>query len=58
MSDRAPYYDDCRRKRNVAEYDVAGGVSDTEATALLCEAERLVGGVRDWVRRERPDLMQ
>ncbi len=58
VSDRAPYYDDCRRKRNVAEYDVAGGVSDTEATALLCEAERLVGGVRDWVRRERPDLMQ
>src|SRR5712692_9001037 len=31
VSDRAPYYDDCRRKRNVAEYDVAGGVSDTEA---------------------------
>ncbi len=58
VSDRAPYYDDCRRKRNVAEYDVAGGVSDTEATALLREAERLVGAVRDWVRRERPDLMQ
>ncbi len=57
-SDRAPYYDDCRRKPNGAEYDVAGGVSDTEAAALLREAERLVGGVRDWVRRERPDLMQ
>jgi hypothetical protein len=26
VSDRARSYDDCRRKRNVAEYDVAGGV--------------------------------
>ena len=58
VSDRAPYYDDCRRKRNLAEYDVAGGASDAEAAALLREAEQLVGAVRDWVRRERPDRMQ
>ena len=61
VSDRAPYYDDCRRKRNVAEYaeyDVAGCVSDAEATALLREADRQVGVVRDWVRHERPDRMQ
>jgi hypothetical protein len=28
VSDRARYYDDCRRKRNIVEYDVAGGVSE------------------------------
>lgn len=57
VSDRARYYDDCRRKRNVAEYDVAGGVSDTEATEFLREAERMAGAVRDWLGRERPELM-
>lgn len=50
------YYDDCRRKRNMTEYDVAGGVSDREATELLDEAERLAGAVRDWIRREHPEL--
>ncbi len=43
----ARYYDDCRRKPNVAEYDIAGGVSDAEAAELLREAERLVNVVRD-----------
>jgi hypothetical protein len=58
VSDRARYYDDCRRKRNIAEYDVAGGVSDTEAAELLREAERLAGAVREWLARERPELMR
>jgi hypothetical protein len=57
VSDRARYYDDCRRKRNVVEYDVAGGVSDTEAAELLSEAERLAAAIRDWLRRERSELM-
>ncbi len=58
LSDGARYYDDCRRKRNIAEYDVAGRVSDTEATESLCEAERLAGDVHDWLRREHADLMR
>jgi hypothetical protein len=29
------YFDSCRIKRNICEYDLAGGVSDTEAEALL-----------------------
>jgi hypothetical protein len=57
VSDRARYYDDCRRKRNIVEYDAAGGVSDTEAAELLREAERLADAVQDWLARERPDLM-
>jgi hypothetical protein len=57
VCDRARYYDDCRRKRNVAEYDIAGRVSDTEAAELLREAERLAGAVRDWLRRERAELV-
>lgn len=58
VSDRARYYDDCRRKRNIAEYDVAGVVSDTEAAELLREAERLAGAVREWFARERPEFMR
>ncbi len=57
VSDRARYSDDYRRKRNIVEYDAAGGVSDTEAAELLREAERLADAVQDWLARERPDLM-
>jgi hypothetical protein len=57
VSDRARYDDDCRRKRNVVQYDVAGGASDTEAAELLSEAQRLAAAVRDWLRREHSKLM-
>src|SRR5579863_284478 len=29
------YFDGCRMKRNSCEYDIAGGVSDTDAEGLL-----------------------
>jgi len=58
VSDRARYYDDCRRKRNLVEYDAAGGVSDTEAAELLREAGRLAGAVQEWLARECPELIR
>lgn len=57
LSDRARYYDACRRKRNVAEYEMAGRVSEKEADELLREAQRLAVAVREWLKREHPDLI-
>ena len=57
LSKQAAYYDACRRKRNVAEYEMAGNVSSKEANDLLQEAERLARAVREWLRKEHHDLV-
>jgi len=57
LSERANYYDDCRRKRNTLEYDSAGDVSDTEARELVDEATRFVTAVREWMRHTHSDLL-
>lgn len=49
LSDRARYYDSCRRKRSTLEYDSAGDVSDTEAKDLAKEAVRFAAAVRKWL---------
>jgi hypothetical protein len=43
VSDRARYYDACRRKRAKLEYDSAGDVSNAEAQDLATEAARFAG---------------
>jgi uncharacterized protein (UPF0332 family) len=40
FGDLADYFDDCRRKRNRADYVGVGYVSDTEAKYLLAEARK------------------
>lgn len=57
LSDRAHYYDDCRRKRNKLEYDSAGDVSNAEAQDLVNEAIRFAGAVREWLRTTHPELL-
>ena len=57
LSKQAAYYDACRRKRNVAEYEMAGNVSSKEAQDLLQEAERLSEAAREWLAREHADLV-
>ena len=56
LSKQSAYYDACRRKRNVAEYEMAGNVSTGEAQDLLQEAERLAKAVREWLSEEHDDL--
>jgi hypothetical protein len=48
--------DQTRRKRNVAEYERAGMVSDHEVVAVCALARRLRTDIEDWIRRTRPDL--
>ncbi|RYD43473.1 MAG: hypothetical protein EOP85_10115 [Verrucomicrobiaceae bacterium] len=54
--DDADYLDACRAKRNTAEYDAAGTVSQTEAVELRAFVQDLRSDTLDWLRRKHPEL--
>ena len=51
------YFDGCRTKRNVSEYDYAGGVSATDADSLLKEVQQFSVRVAAWVKTRHPSLV-
>jgi len=53
----ADYFDQCRGKRNVADYDRAGDIAETEARELLAEAKKFRGVVLAWLRDKHPTLV-
>ena len=53
----ADYLDTCRVKRNQAEYDRVGDVSDREAEELIAFVQELKIRVRDWLYAEYQELM-
>jgi uncharacterized protein (UPF0332 family) len=53
MKEDAQYLDACRKKRNIAEYDQIGTVSETEAEELLKFAKMLRKKVIDWLKTNR-----
>lgn len=57
VSDRARYYDACRRKRSTLEYDSAGDVSNAEAEELRKEAVRFATAVRGWLEAHHQELL-
>ncbi len=54
--ERADYLDACRQKRNVADYDCAGMVSEAETAELTEEALLFRDDVRHWLRKRHPEL--
>ena len=56
--DDADYLDACRAKRNTAEYDVAGTVSQSEADELRGFAMSLKADVMSWLKTDHPHLGQ
>jgi hypothetical protein len=56
VSDLADYFDDCRRKRNQADYIGVGYISDTEARYLLEEA-KVHGICWAWTQNRHPALL-
>jgi len=54
--DRVDYLDSCRQKRNVAAYDRAGLVSESEVSELLHEVRGFRSAVVAWLRRGHPEL--
>ncbi len=53
---RADYFDMCRTKRNITDYDRAGEISEHEADVLLREVKNFRQGVGDWLRQHYPKL--
>lgn len=52
----ADYLERCRRKRNELSYDMAGVVTDTEASEILSQAQTLQATVEQWISRDYPHL--
>ena len=56
-SNDADYLDTCRAKRNTAEYDTAGTVSQSEANELRDFTRELRADVIAWLRFHHPSLI-
>lgn len=50
----ADYFDTCRRKRNLIDYDASEVVTDTEAEELLEKAEEFQEMVEEWIGKHHP----
>lgn len=50
----ADYFDTCRRKRNLIDYDASEVVTDTEAEELLEKAEEFQEMVEEWIVKHHP----
>lgn len=54
---RADYFDTCRRKRNIADYDASDEISSAEVQELYAEATRFQADVLDWFRENHKNMM-
>lgn len=50
----ADYFDSCRSKRNITDYDRAGEISETEVKELIDETLKFKAFVIDWVKKNYP----
>jgi uncharacterized protein (UPF0332 family) len=50
------YFDRCRRKRNVIDYDDAFVASETEAKEILTKAREFVEVVEQWITKNQAPL--
>lgn len=50
----AVYFDTCRRKRNLIEYDLANGITETEARELVEKAHEFHQLVEAWIAQHHP----
>ena len=51
------YFDSCRSKRNITDYDYSGGISEKEALELIGEAEKFLKLVLDYLKNNFPHLL-
>ncbi len=49
------YFDSCRVKRNILDYDRAGEISENEVEELIEEARKFGEMVKEWVKRNFPN---
>jgi hypothetical protein len=54
----AQYLDDCRKKRNIVEYDYVGGTSESDAEELIVFVKEFKNDVIAWIEKRHPELTQ
>jgi hypothetical protein len=54
--DAADYLETCRRKRNIAEYDRVGVVTEQDASELAAFCKELRQEVLAWLNKNHPEL--
>jgi len=52
----AEYLSDCRKKRNIVEYEYVGGASDSDADELIEFVKDLRDKVMNWLKKNHPEL--
>ncbi len=55
--DDAQYLDACRTKRNIVEYDYAGGVTDADANELISFVSEFKEEILGWLEENHHDLL-
>jgi hypothetical protein len=53
----AEYLEACRKKRNIVEYDYAGGATDADADELISFVKDLREEIQTWLTEHHPDLI-
>jgi hypothetical protein len=53
----AEYLDDCRKKRNIVEYEYVGGASESDANELIALVKELRDEVITWLKKKHPELV-
>jgi len=53
----AEYLDDCRKKRNIVEYDEVGGASESDADELVEFVKDFRDEVITWLKKNHPELL-
>ena len=56
VADLARYFDLCRRKRNVIDYDLASTASEVETSELIGKVGELNRRVEQWIDTEFPQF--
>ena len=51
------YFDSCRVKRSISEYDRAREISESEVEELIEEASKFKEMVKEWVKKNFPTLL-
>jgi len=54
----AEYLDDCRKKRNIVEYDYVGGASESDADELIVFVKEFRDEVISWLKKNHPELLK
>jgi hypothetical protein len=53
----AEYLDDCRKKRNIVEYDYIGGASESDADELIGFVKEFKDEAIAWLKENHPKLL-